>query len=474
MRYFRILAAAAVTFVMSLMSSPEAAANGDPVIRFSSITSSGNPVPRNIKEVDVASEKLVITPGIPYSTVTVEYVLRNNSSKNFKRIDYGFPIDYHGSKDKRGFAGYEYSESSYEVGWWDENLKDIAFFLDGQQLEWHSAHEVVTPEHKERAWADEAYPEGVEDDDVDMITVPQLSRLWTYTEFSIPAKSSVTLKVTYSFYCMQMSDLYRVGASPYSRYIPNDCWISYDLTPASHWGDGKTTSLEVTIDTSRLPDLMVWRQERRFGGETSVWGSPEMNWEGFVRDGENWVFRAENFSFKDSEPLTVEFREVEDSAYGVTGWKDMDEFVLPDKLYTVKEGKNFVDIFFNTPVMVTDISFLDKKYGRDRKSYIASDMPFYYGIECNVTRADGYTEESYSDYQLFRGYKEDRTERKYVCVTDLETVLSGRWVETEEEGVYTRDASKERKIKHIRINLIPNNGVTESVGIKDIKVYNVR
>ena len=462
MKLLRVLAVSAAM----LAGVVSAFANGDPVMRFSSITSSGNPVPRNIMEVEVVSEKLVITPGIPYSTVTVDYTLQNNSSKDFKKIDYGFPIDYYGSKDKKGFDGYEYSESSFEIGWWDQNLKDVGFFLDGQELKWHNANEVVTPEHKEPAWPESG-------DDEDLITVPQVSRLWTYTEFSIPAHGTVNLKVTYSFYCEQEADLFSVKSSPYTRYIPYRGCITYDLSPASHWGSGKTASLEITVDTSRLPDYMVWRTERRYGGVTDVTCSPEINWEGFVRDGENWVYKSENFAFKDSEPLTLDFSDVLDDNWALEGWRSFDEFEIPSVLYSITEGRNEVTINFKMPQAVTDFSFLDFEKGRDRKSTYLSDRPFEYDVEVEVTRADGYVEEvNYSQYQLFRGYREDRYERAYYNVTDYPTVINGRWVEYEEDS-YVRDPSKDDRVKRIKIKLVPREGKPDVHFIKDIKVYNV-
>ena len=92
-----------------------ASANGDPVIGFSSVTRSCNPIPRTIKDVAIVREKLVIQLGIPYTTVTVDYTLKNNSAKEIKDIDYGFPIDYVGSpKEKSGFVGDDWNESIYE------------------------------------------------------------------------------------------------------------------------------------------------------------------------------------------------------------------------------------------------------------------------------------------------------------------------------------------------------------------------
>jgi hypothetical protein len=56
--------------------------NGDPTTQLSALYASANPAPRDIVDVQVMSEKLYICPGY-YSEVRVEYVLWNNSDKDY-------------------------------------------------------------------------------------------------------------------------------------------------------------------------------------------------------------------------------------------------------------------------------------------------------------------------------------------------------------------------------------------------------
>ena len=56
-------------------------ANGDPVIRFSSVAKSGNPIPLQVSEARIVHEQLTFRSGIPYSTVEVKYTLQNQSDK---------------------------------------------------------------------------------------------------------------------------------------------------------------------------------------------------------------------------------------------------------------------------------------------------------------------------------------------------------------------------------------------------------
>lgn len=113
-------------------------ANGDPVVRFSSVTRSGNPIPMQVADVKIVHEQLTFKPGIPYTVVEVRYTLQNLSNKAIHNLDYGFPIDFEGPADSYTFRGDEITESLYETGWRKEFLRDIAFFLDGKPLEWHS------------------------------------------------------------------------------------------------------------------------------------------------------------------------------------------------------------------------------------------------------------------------------------------------------------------------------------------------
>ena len=68
-------------FLLLLLLPVAVWANGDPVIRFSSVAKSGNPIPLQVSEARIVHEQLTFRPGIPYSTVEVKYTLQNQSDK---------------------------------------------------------------------------------------------------------------------------------------------------------------------------------------------------------------------------------------------------------------------------------------------------------------------------------------------------------------------------------------------------------
>lgn len=256
-------------------------ANGDPVIRFSSINRVGNPTPRPIKDIQIQKEHLLIQPRGEYTYVEVEYTLYNHSKKNYKRIDYGFPIDYQGESESSSFIPDGITESIYEIGWKKEWIKDVQFSLDGKPLKWHAAHEVVIPKHREYVVEYE-----------DTATIESASRLWHYTQFSIRKQDTVSLKVSYQVYQEQYTPLYDFPSSPLSRHLTGSGFFFYDFSPAQHWGDGTAHQIEVIVDYSVIDKDIRW------------------NWKNnkpvypFKQEGNRWIYQAENFSFKDAEKLS--------------------------------------------------------------------------------------------------------------------------------------------------------------------------
>ena len=97
--------------------------NGNPVASFSSINCVKNPQPLSIPEIAIVREKLKITHEDGYNCFDVTYLFKNESNKDFREIDYGFPIDYLIIDELESYSFHHdlYSESIYEVGW-DERL----------------------------------------------------------------------------------------------------------------------------------------------------------------------------------------------------------------------------------------------------------------------------------------------------------------------------------------------------------------
>ena len=112
-------------FALLLLTGGTLWANGDPVATFCALTLSRNPIGVHVPEVQLKYEHLTVTPEGRYTLVRVEYLLYNNSKKDFANLPYGFPIDYyrHGSERWASLDGN--SESVAEVGWRDDYISSL-------------------------------------------------------------------------------------------------------------------------------------------------------------------------------------------------------------------------------------------------------------------------------------------------------------------------------------------------------------
>lgn len=300
-----------VLSLLALAASVVALANGDPVISYSAFIRSSNPVPLKVSEVQVVREDLSIKLGLPYTEVSVVYQLRNSSLKPI-HVDYGFPIDFSGAfGQKEGFDGDEYGESLYEVGIEKRAVRDIHFRLDGRELSWERADEVVTDE-------------GYLDEESGMMVYTNSCRLWTYTVLDIAPGRTVTLEVSYAVLSNWSTGLGTLRGSPLSRYFPTDGDITYDFTPAQHWGNGKAGEISVKVDCSALPE--------QFFGEDS----PSVGYG--VRSGKVWTFSQQNFDFAEAGPLSAYFfRDYENPDRDYPSWGDpLRDCAVPTSDYAIE------------------------------------------------------------------------------------------------------------------------------------------
>ncbi len=89
----------ALAFLM--FAGLSAYANGDPVVKYSSIERVANPEPLTISEIRIVHEQLNITHIDGYNCFDVTYRFKNESSKDFPEIHYGFPVDYLVADEKK-------------------------------------------------------------------------------------------------------------------------------------------------------------------------------------------------------------------------------------------------------------------------------------------------------------------------------------------------------------------------------------
>lgn len=428
-----------------------AAANGDPIVRFSSVTRSGNPIPLQVSDVKIVHEQLTFKPGIPYTVVEVRYTLQNQSDKAIKGLDYGFPIDFEGPADSFTFRGDDYTESLYETGWRKEFLRDVAFFLDGKPLKWHSASEIVEKERREY------------DPDEDWhFNYPRQSRMWTYTRLDIAPGATVDLEVRYSVYHDQTTSYYNFRQSPLSRFLTNDGRVTYDLTPAKHWGDGKAGSIDILLDASRLPK----------GAEYRIEGLD------FVVKDWQWTFHADSFDYAQAPEISLRFwaRPLK-KGEPFPAWVDIESFRLPESAYKMTQTETTLDIEFPQPVPVTDISFFNGN-PNDVDAWAREARADEYKLE--IQRGDGTWEtregpigEVYP-YHLFETYKREEAagDRQFLCVTDVMRQEGNRLVPVNEHE-RTWKPGYDNRIRHIRLTVtkLTRRKPTGKNPLSGIRVY---
>ena len=172
-------------------------ANGDPVVKWSSVNRVANPEPLSIFEIEIVREEIKIVHIDGYNCFDVTYEFKNKSDKGFPDIHYGFPIDYVAA-NKYTLSLDFYSESLYEVGWNDNLIKDISFTFNGELLPFHSSKESV----REAGYIVETYS-----NTSDSIPVDPIDRRWFYTKFSIKPHASATLNVRYKVYANSFTGL---------------------------------------------------------------------------------------------------------------------------------------------------------------------------------------------------------------------------------------------------------------------------
>ena len=193
-----------ITLLAFLAVATATFANGDPVATFCAFTLSRNPVGVHVPEVQLKDEHLTITPIGRYTLVRVEYLLYNNSKKDFVNLPYGFPIDYyrHGSERWASLDGN--SESVAEVGWRDDYVTEVVFTLNGIQLPFQVSADSLLKAGRPLLTPAEAAKDkngDLFDTRLDSINYAlyeyesDLLRRWYYTRLNIPAGQAVRLVV---------------------------------------------------------------------------------------------------------------------------------------------------------------------------------------------------------------------------------------------------------------------------------------
>lgn len=299
-----------LALALTLVATQQAVANGDPVATFSALGLARTPVAVHIPEVQLVDELVEITPTGWHTTVKVTYKLKNNSTKAFKHLPYGFPIDWYGKDGKRWEGEDAYSESVHEVGWRDDYVRDVLFTLDGRKLAHacsrdtllQAGRELLTPEEmaadtsEESSLWEERYFELFDGDSALFDGwywqyVSNLYRRWYYAYLDIPAGATVTLVITYAVANEVEVPLYG-SKYPFNRLRGSWCNFAYDFSPAAYWGNGKAQNFKTLLDTKRIEVFNDWS---------------DLNFERSNTDTNLYGFTAKDFDLATAEPLRLQF-----------------------------------------------------------------------------------------------------------------------------------------------------------------------
>ena len=458
-----------LSLILALVAAPALLlANGDPVISYSAFIRSCNPVPLKVSEVQVVREDLDIKLGLPYTEVSVAYQLRNSSLKPI-HVDYGFPIDFNGAfGQKEGFEGDEYGESLYEVGIEKRAVRDIHFRLDGRELSWERAEDVISEE-------------GYIDEESGMMVYINSCRLWTYTVLDIAPGKTVTLEVSYAVLSNWSTGLGTLRGSPLSRYFPTEGDITYDFTPAQHWGNGKAGEITIKVDASALPEQFFTEDSPSIGYGT--------------RSGKVWTFTQKNFDFAEAGPLGAYFfRDYENPDSPNPSWGDpLVNCAIPTSDYSIEvsgeqakypaanmsDGKletawvapgdgvgATIEFYFPEPRRVSDL-IIYNGYHKNAALWEANSR--IKRMRVDVLRADGFVDTFETNLTDEKDWWQEHSYALYpseipffgqpvlVSITNLYRSLTGREIGVDPEDgtiVYDRVPEASEKVSRICLTIL--------------------
>lgn len=338
-------------------------ANGDPVASFSAITLSKNPKAKSIPGVQLLQEKLYIRPEGCYTQVTVKYLLHNSTHRNFRNLCYGFPVDYYNdTRQHTHWVNDDFSESLYEVGWRDDYVQYMSFFLNGQLLSWKCSKSKLI-QKGEKFIASEFY----ESDDSDTLpseierkaiitflrydlqiavdnltpkqlehyiqkyknaiydTTPDLDRRWFYTHFDIQKNATIELEVSYRIANTFSIPLYQLF-NVFTNDNPDHGYFFYDFSPASHWGNGAAQQFYVELDTSEIMLSNYFKD----GYTMAFKGLP------LTAQGNLLTYHASNFDFAKAAPFELKFST--QKSQGISPVKLLHHQISPDQFTITLSG----------------------------------------------------------------------------------------------------------------------------------------
>ncbi|MBP7902292.1 MAG: hypothetical protein KA015_05705 [Spirochaetes bacterium] len=232
--------------------------NGGPVDG-STLKSSGNILLKNVKNVELVSEKIFFKPSGDFMNVEVIYDLKNNGEQ--QSVDYGFPF---------------YSDTEYG----NQNAISPSFFKNEEKYE----EEKNIIKYFSLKINGREMPKKELYEDKNETTVTK----WYVAKIEL-AKGNNTITVSYS-----VKTCFSDWATSKSKFTGVDKRrFSYILTPAGFWGNGTTGKLEVFVDST---DIVNKKGTIKFKGITD-----------FKKSGPFYQSSSNNFNFSKSSPFEIEY-----------------------------------------------------------------------------------------------------------------------------------------------------------------------
>lgn len=326
-------------------------ANGDPVMKYSSITRVANPEPLTISEIEIEREELRITHIDGYNCFEVTYTFKNVSYKDFPEIHYGFPIDYYTQTEDDLFQitdNDDISESLKYSGWSNALIKDVKFTFNNQELPYHCAKESV----RAAGYVVETY----DSISYDSITVEAIDRRWFYTQFSIKPYEKAILKVQYKVYAnsssglfadqsyfkrykltenIDDSDKYIINMPFITRYFIPNFDILYDFSPAKHFGKNNSYYTNIIIDLSNLNNPNVYFDNYKF----------------YTQRIEKWIYGPTS----SCKPIDLSVNYTPDLSYQNIN-RIINKFEIPKSDYKLRTIRDSLIIDFQEPRFVSELA----------------------------------------------------------------------------------------------------------------------
>lgn len=210
--------------------------------------------------ISIVREKLDVVLKPQWAEVTVTYVMRNTGPET--KVQAVFPCmdrDYHGPQPGLGVRGQNKKESTSSAETAPRDLQDFRVELDGKPLRSRMVKTLPPVGH-------------------DYFI---LQEWWAGIEYKAPAHSEYQLKASYRF-DYTPSGVYFEGRDSYSA-----TQFRYIFSTGSNW-NGPIGELEVSLDTSALPDL--WKVK-------GAWAA---------RNGKNWIRKRSNWEPGKDSDLVVD------------------------------------------------------------------------------------------------------------------------------------------------------------------------